>query len=123
MEAVYLGIVLAPLAGAVLAGLLGRQIGRAGAHWVAVIGVAVSFALSLVTFKNIAVDGAGTYNETVYTWLVSDGVRFEIGFLVDELTALMVTVVSFVSLMVHIYTIGYMRDDPGYQRFFAYIAL
>ena len=83
----------------------------------------MSFLLSLVVFYHIVFSGAEPYNGTVYTWMVSDGIRFEIGFLIDKLTALMITVVSFVSLMVHIYTIGYMHDDPGYQRFFSYIAL
>ncbi len=123
MENVYLAIPLAPLFGAIVAGLFGKQIGRAGAHTVTILGVAVSFVLSLVVLKQFAVDGADPYNASVYTWMVSDGVRFEIGFLIDNLTALMITVVSFVSLMVHIYTIGYMHDDPGYQRFFSYIAL
>jgi len=123
MENVYLAIPLAPLFGAIIAGLFGRQIGRAGAHTVTILGVAVSFVLSLVVLKQFAIDGADTYNASVYTWMISDGVRFEIGFLIDNLTALMITVVSFVSLMVHIYTIGYMHDDPGYQRFFSYIAL
>src|SRR3569623_1569638 len=123
MENVYLGIVLAPLIGAIVAGLFGRQIGRAGAHWVTIIGVAISFALSLLVFKDLVIDGNPAYNGAVYTWMVSDGVRFEIGFLMDRLTALMILVVTFVSLMVHIYTIGYMRDDPGYQRFFSYISL
>jgi NADH-quinone oxidoreductase subunit L len=123
MEKVYLAIPLAPLAGAIIAGLFGRRIGRAGAHWVTIIGVAVSFLLSLVVFKHIVLDGNPAYNGAVYTWLVSDGIRFEVGFLVDRLTTLMIMVVTFVSLMVHIYTVGYMHDDPGYQRFFSYIAL
>ena len=123
MQSVYLGIVLAPLFGAVVAGLFGRWIGRAGAHWAAIIGVGVSFLLSLVVLKDVLIDGAPVYNAAVYTWMVSGGVHFEIGFLIDRLTALMIAVVSFVSLMVHIYTIGYMQDDPGYQRFFSYIAL
>jgi NADH-quinone oxidoreductase subunit L len=123
MENVYLGIVLAPLIAAIVAGLFGRQIGRAGAHWVTIIGVAVSFALSLMVFKDLVIDGHPVFNGSVYTWMVSDGVHFEIGFLIDQLTALMIVVVSFVSLMVHIYTIGYMHDDPGYQRFFSYISL
>ena len=106
-----------------MAGLFGKRIGRAGAHTVTILGVAISFLLSLVVFKHIVLDGAQPFNGSVYTWMVSDGVRFEIGFLIDKLTALMITVVSFVSLMVHIYTIGYMADDPGYQRFFSYIAL
>ncbi|HUO83113.1 MAG TPA: NADH-quinone oxidoreductase subunit L [Gammaproteobacteria bacterium] len=122
MESIYLTIVLAPLAAAVVAGLLGRRIGRAATHRVTILGVGVSFALSLLVLKDVLA-GAATFNGPVYTWAVADGLHMEIGFLVDRLTALMITVVSFVSLMVHIYTIGYMRDDPGYQRFFCYIAL
>src|ERR1700704_4107111 len=117
----YLLVPLAPLAGALTAGLFGRQVGRAGAHWVTIIGVAISFAASCLIFLD-ALDGA-VFNGPVYTWLVSDGTRFEIGFLIDRLSALMMVVVTFVSLMVHVYTVGYMADDPGYQRFFAYIAL
>src|SRR5258706_312293 len=117
----YLIVPLAPLAGALVAGLGGRRIGRAGAHWVTIIGVAVSFIASCVVFLDV-LDGA-VFNGPVYTWLVSDGTRFEIGFLIDRLSALMMVVVTFVSLMVHVYTVGYMADDPGYQRFFAYIAL
>src|SRR5437773_1938047 len=112
---------LAPLAGAIVAGLGGRRIGRSGAHWVTIIGVAISFAASCLIFVDV-LDGA-VFNGPVYTWLVSDGTRFEIGFLIDRLSALMMVVVTFVSLMVHVYTVGYMADDPGYQRFFAYIAL
>src|SRR5258708_1928920 len=117
----YLLVPLAPLAGAIVAGLFGRQVGRAGAHWVTIAGVAVSFTASCVVFAH-ALDGT-VFNGSVYTWLVSGGTRFEIGFLVDRLSALMMVVVSFVSLMVHVYTVGYMADDPGYQRFFAYTAL
>ena len=123
MENVYLGIVLAPLFGAIVAGLFGKQIGRGGAQWVTNIGVAVAFGLSCIVFNNTVLNGADVYNASVYTWAVSDGIRFEVGFLVDELTATMMMVVTFVSLIVHIYTIGYMRDDPGYQRFFCYISL
>jgi len=123
MEKLYLAIPLAPLIGALIAGLFGRQIGRAAAHTVTILGVAIAFVLSLVVLKHIAIDGADPFNGSIYTWMVTDGVHFEIGFLIDKLTALMITVVSFVSLMVHIYTIGYMHDDPGYQRFFSYIAL
>ena len=123
MDTVYLIIVLAPLLGAVIAGLFGRQVGRVGAHSVTIFGVAVSFVLSVVVFYAHVFGGTPVYNETVYTWMVSDGLHFEIGFLVDNLTAMMMLVVTFVSLMVHIYTIGYMADDPGYQRFFSYISL
>ena len=118
-----LTIVLAPLIAAVIAGLAGRVIGRVGAHCVTIAGVALSFALSTWVLKLLLVDGAPTVNESVYTWLVSDGVLMEVGFLVDRLTALMMVVVTFVSLCVHVYTIGYMHDDPGYQRFFSYISL
>ena len=123
MQNVYLSIVLAPLFGAIVAGLLGRRIGRSGAHWVTIIGVAVSFLLSLVVLRHHVLDGAEPYNGSVYTWMVVEGIRLEIGFLVDNLTAVMISTVTFVSLMVHIYTIGYMHDDDGYQRFFSYIAL
>ncbi|MDZ7662584.1 MAG: NADH-quinone oxidoreductase subunit L [Thiohalophilus sp.] len=123
MENVYLWTVLAPLIGAIIAGLFGRKVGRAGAHWVTIIGVAVAFVLSAITFKHMVIDGAEVYNASLYTWMVSEGIRFEIGFLIDNLTAMMMVVVTFVSLMVHIYTVGYMHEDPGYQRFFSYISL
>ncbi len=123
MENIYLAIPLASLFGAVVAGLFGRQIGRAGAHWVTILGVATSFVLSLLVLKHLLLDGGAVYNQAVYTWMISDGIRFEVGFLIDNLTALMMVVVTGVSLMVHIYTIGYMHDDPGYQRFFSYISL
>jgi NADH-quinone oxidoreductase subunit L len=116
-----LAVPLAPLAGAVLAGLAGRQIGRRGAHIVCVLGVAIAFVLSLQTLLAV-LDGAH-FNATVYEWMKVGGLKMEVGFLVDGLTAMMMVVVTFVSLMVHIYTIGYMADDPGYQRFFAYISL
>jgi len=120
---IHLTIVLAPLAAAIIAGLFGRQIGRAGAHWVTVIAVGLSFVLSVLVLKDLYWDGGQTENYNLYTWAVSDGLRMEVGFLIDRLTALMMVVVTFVSWMVHIYTIGYMSDDPGYQRFFSYISL
>ncbi|MBD3618456.1 MAG: NADH-quinone oxidoreductase subunit L [Chromatiales bacterium] len=123
MENIYLAIPLASLIGAAIAGLFGRQIGRAGAHTVTILGVAVSFILSVIVFKHHVFDGAEIFNGSVYTWMVVEGIRFEIGFLIDNLSAMMMLVVTFVSLMVHIYTIGYMQDDPGYQRFFSYISL
>ncbi|KAB2936263.1 MAG: NADH-quinone oxidoreductase subunit L [Candidatus Contendobacter sp.] len=123
MQNVYLAIVLAPLFGAIIAGLFGRRIGRAGAHWVTILGVAISFLLSLVVLRHHVLEGAEPYNGSVYTWMVVEGIRMEVGFLVDNLTAVMIATVTFVSLMVHIYTIGYMHDDDGYQRFFSYIAL
>ena len=119
----YLTIVLAPLAAAIIAGLAGKQIGRAGSHWVTIAGVGTSCLLSLIVLKNLFWGGAVAENIPVYTWAVSDGLHMGVGFLVDRLTALMMCVVTFVSLMVHIYTIGYMHEDPGYQRFFSYISL
>ena len=120
---IYLWIVIAPLIGAIIAGLFGRLIGRAGAHWVTIIGVSVSTLLSAVVFKQIVMDGGAVFDGAVYTWGQVGALRLEIGFLIDRLSATMMLVVSFVSLMVHIYTIGYMHDDPGYQRFFSYISL
>ncbi|CAN5327494.1 NADH-quinone oxidoreductase subunit L [soil metagenome] len=123
MTSVYLAIVLAPLLAAVVAGLFGRRIGRSATHWITIAGVAISFALSIVVLIDVLEPGTPAFNGGVYTWAVTDGLRMEIGFLIDRLSALMMVVVSFVSLMVHVYTIGYMRDDPGYQRFFSYISL
>ena len=119
MQELYLLVPLAPLAGAIVAGLFGRSIGRAGSHWVTSLSVAVSFAASCVVFSDVV--NGNLFNGPVYTWLTSGGTSFQIGFLIDRLSALMMVVVTFVSLMVHIYTIGYMHDDPGYQRFFSYI--
>src|SRR6187431_2415178 len=113
---------MAPLVGAILAGLFGKQIGRAGAHTVTILGVLISFLISAWVLWSVAVDGA-RFNRTIYEWMQLGGLKMEIGFLVDGLTAMMMVVVTFVSLMVHIYTIGYMSDDPGYQRFFSYISL
>jgi NADH-quinone oxidoreductase subunit L len=123
MKDLYLAIVLAPLVAAIIAGLFGRRIGRAGAHTVTILGVATAFALSGWTLAGLVGGSIEPFNGTVYTWAVSDGLSMEVGFLVDRLSALMMTVVTFVSLCVHVYTIGYMRDDPGYQRFFSYISL
>ena len=120
-----LAIVLAPLAGSLIAGLAGRRIGRAGAHWVTIIGVTIAFVLSAKVLADV-VDGA-RFNATVYEWMTVGPLKMVIGFLIDPLTAMMMCVVTFVSLMVHIYTIGYMADDDtspgGYQRFFSYISL
>ncbi len=123
MENIYLAIVLSPLAAALLAGLFGRQIGRAGAHTVTILGVGIAFCLSSYVLWQQMFNGAPAENLSIYTWAVTDGVHMEVGFLIDRLSVLMMTVVTFVSLMVHVYTIGYMRDDPGYQRFFSYISL
>jgi NADH-quinone oxidoreductase subunit L len=120
---VLLAVPLLPLLAALIAGLGGRVIGRAGAHTVTCVAVAVSCALSLMVLKQVYFDGAPLYDAPVYTWLVSDGMHMEVGFLIDRLTALMMAVVTFVSLCVHVYTIGYMADDPGYTRFFSYISL
>ncbi len=122
-KTLLLAIVLAPLAGALLAGLFRNQIGRAGAATAAIAGVAVSCALSFVVFYQLAWGGAATFDQDLYTWFEVGPVSAHIGFLVDRLTAMMMVVVTFVSLMVHIYTIGYMADDDGFQRFFSYIAL
>ena len=118
---------LAPLAGALAAGILGTSfggnwIGRRLSHTLTILGVLVAFVISAMTLKSVAIDGA-RFNETLYTWMVVGGLKMEVGFLVDGLTAMMMCVVTFVSLMVHIYTIGYMEEDEGYNRFFAYISL
>ncbi|MCX7814642.1 MAG: NADH-quinone oxidoreductase subunit L [Tepidimonas ignava] len=122
-----LAVPLAPLAGAAAAGIFGTRlggnwIGRRWAHSLTILGVLVAFILSAITLKRVALDGA-YFDQTIYEWMVIGGLKMEIGFLVDGLTAMMMCVVTFVSLMVHIYTIGYMEDDPGYNRFFAYISL
>jgi len=111
----------APLAGALLAGLLGRRLGRAFAHTVTIASVAISLAASLVLLREVA--AGRSFSGELYTWLAGEGWSIGIGFLVDRLSAVMMVVVTFVSLMVHVYTIGYMADDDGYERFFAYIAL
>jgi len=121
MKTLYLLVPFAPLAGAIIAGLFGRALGRAGAHWVTILSVLASFICSVVVFMDVL--NGNSFNGTVYTFLASGEARFEIGFLIDRLTVLMMVVVTFVSLMVHIYTIGYMAEDPGYQRFFSYISL
>ncbi len=125
--ATLLAVPLAPLVGAVLAGVLGtkfggNKIGRTASHTLTILGVLVAFVLSAMTLKSVVADGA-RFNETLYTWMVVGGLKMEIGFLVDGLTAMMMCVVTFVSLMVHLYTIGYMEEDEGYNRFFSYISL
>ncbi|HOE41153.1 MAG TPA: NADH-quinone oxidoreductase subunit L, partial [Rhodoferax sp.] len=122
-----LAIPLAPLIGAIAAGVWGTKfggnvIGRRLSHTLAILGVLISFVLSAGVLKSVAIDGA-RFNETIYTWMVLGGLKMEIGFLVDGLSAMMMCVVSFVSLMVHIYTVGYMEEDEGYNRFFAFISL
>jgi NADH-quinone oxidoreductase subunit L len=118
-----LAIPLLPLVAAVISGLLCMVLPRWVAHTLTIAGVAISCALSLHVANSVFFHGAATYNDTVYTWLVSDGLTMKVGFLVDSLTALMMVVVTFVSLCVHVYTIGYMADDEGYNRFFSYISL
>ena len=133
MKTIYLLVPLAPLAGAILAGFFANILGRAGAHTVTSIGVAISFVLSFIIFQDV--QAGHTFNGTVYQWMESGGLKLEVGFMIDQLTVLMMLVVTFVSLMVHIYTIGYMAHDEdnwpegskagtnSYQRFFSYISL
>ncbi|MBX3650554.1 MAG: NADH-quinone oxidoreductase subunit L [Burkholderiales bacterium] len=121
MQKLYLLVPLAPLAGAIIAGLFGWAIGRRAAHVITILGMVVCLVASFLVYRDVM--AGNVFNGPVYTWLVSGNIRFEIGFLIDPLSATMMMVVSFVSLMVHIYTIGYMAGDPGYQRFFSYISL
>ncbi len=114
-------VVLAPLVGAIVAGFWGKMVGRRASHVITILGVLLAFIGSCVVLKQV-IDGA-RFNATIYEWMVLGDFKMEVGFLVDGLTAMMMCVVTFVSLMVHIYTIGYMEDDPGYQRFFSYISL
>ncbi|HKJ94375.1 MAG TPA: NADH-quinone oxidoreductase subunit L, partial [Gammaproteobacteria bacterium] len=135
METVYVLIPLAPLLGAIVAGLFGGRLGRAGAHWITILAVGFSCLLSFGVLFGMVWGGLGTFDGTIYNWMVADGIQMQVGFLVDHLTAVMMVVVTFVSLMVHIYTIGYMADDEhnwpegsgagrhAYQRFFSYINL
>jgi NADH-quinone oxidoreductase subunit L len=116
-----LAIPLAPLLGALIAGFLGRRVGRVVSHSVTILGVGVACALSIMVLGSVI--GGERYDDTVYTWATLGDLQFQVGFLIDSLTATMMVVVTFVSLMVHIYTIGYMSDDPGYTRFFSYISL
>jgi NADH-quinone oxidoreductase subunit L len=120
-ENLLLAVPLAPLAGSLIAGLFGKAVGRKGSHRVTILSVFVSFVLSAIVFFDV-LNGA-SFNATVYEWMHVGTLKFEVGFLVDSLTAMMMCVVTFVSLMVHIYTIGYMADDDGYERFFSYISL
>ncbi|ATE72276.1 NADH-quinone oxidoreductase subunit L [Lysobacter capsici] len=122
-KSLLLAIVLAPLLGAIIAGLFGRKVGRAGSHSITILGVAASCAMSMFVLWQLVGQGAVPFNENIYTWFQIGGYEAHVGFMVDKLTAMMMVVVTFVSLLVHIYTIGYMADDPGYQRFFSYISL
>ena len=125
--AALLAVPLAPLAGCLAAGILGTAfggnvIGRRASHTATILGVFIAFLVSACTLKSVALDGA-RFNQTIYEWMIVGGLKMEVGFMVDGLTAMMMCVVTFVSLMVHVYTIGYMDEDAGYNRFFSYISL
>ena len=121
MYELYLLVPLAPLAASVVVGLWGRKLGRSVSHWLCILGVAASFVASIVIARDV--HAGHVFNGDVYTWVASGAVKLSVGFLIDPLTTTMLLVVTFVSLMVHIYTVGYMADDPGYTRFFSYISL
>src|SRR6185436_19360079 len=121
MTSLYLTVPLAPLIGSIIAGFLGWLIGRVATHRVTILGMVISFGAACVVLLDVL--KGNTFNGDLYTWISTGGTLFHVGFLIDPLSALMMVVVTFVSLVVHIYTIGYMQDDPGYQRFFSYISL
>src|SRR5262245_38545155 len=121
MKTLYLIVPLAPLIGAIIVGLFGPKLGRALSHWLCIIGVAVAFVASIVIWRDV--NAGHVFNGDIYTWAQSGGFKLAVGFLIDPLTALMLLVVTFVSLAVHVYTIGYMADDDGYILFFSYISL
>ena len=121
MQNLYLLVPLAPLLGAIVAGLFGKVIGRTWTHRFTILMVAVSFAASIYIFRDVM--AGNTFNGVVYQWISVGDISIDVGFMIDQLTVMMMLVVTFVSLMVHIYTIGYMSEDKGYQRFFSYISL
>jgi NADH-quinone oxidoreductase subunit L len=123
MENFYLTIALSPLLGAIIAGFFGRTLGRTATHTITVLGVLVSTVLALMVFNYHVLEQGAIFNQNLYTWMQIGELNISVGFLVDNLTAVMLVVVSFVSLMVHIYTIGYMHDDKDYTKFFSYISL
>ncbi|MBE8190278.1 MAG: NADH-quinone oxidoreductase subunit L [Candidatus Thioglobus sp.] len=123
MEKIYLIIALAPLLGAIIAGFFGSILGRTATHSITILGVLTSTILALIVFNHHILEGAAAFNQNLYTWMQIGNLNISVGFLVDNLTAVMLVVVAFISLMVHIYTIGYMREDKGYTRFFSYISL
>ena len=123
MENIYLTIALAPLVGAVIAGFFGGMLGRTATHTITILGVLVSTVLALVVFNHHVLEQGAVFNQNLYTWMQIGSLNVSVGFLVDNLTSVMLVVVSFVSLMVHIYTVGYMHDDDGYTKFFSYISL
>jgi len=114
--------ILSPLSGSLIAGLMGKKIGRSGAHWITILLMMVSFFSAAAIFKCVVMDGVN-YSGVFYTWGISGSFQFDIGFLIDRLSSVMLLIVTFVSLLVHIYSVGYMQDDPGYQRFFSYVSL
>src|SRR5512141_369360 len=121
MQQLYLAIPMVPLAASIVGGLWRRQRRRAAAHWITILAVAFSFVASIFGYRDVM--AGNTFNGDVYVWANTGGIKMAIGFLIDPLTAMMLLVVTFVSLMVHVYTIGYMADDDGYARFFSYICL
>ncbi|MBT4421935.1 MAG: NADH-quinone oxidoreductase subunit L, partial [Candidatus Thioglobus sp.] len=123
MEQIYLIIALAPLVGAIFAGFFGSLLGRMATNVVTIAGVLISTVLSLYVFNHHVLEAGEVFNQNLYTWMQIGELNVSVGFLIDNLTAVMLVVVSFVSLMVHIYTIGYMHDDAGYTKFFSYISL
>jgi NADH-quinone oxidoreductase subunit L len=123
MENIYLTLALAPLVGSLIVGLAGNRLGRTLSHTITILGVAISTVLALYVFNHHVLEGGDVFNENLYTWMQIGSLNISVGFLVDNLTSVMLVIVSFVSLMVHIYTIGYMVDDDGYTKFFSYISL
>ena len=123
MENTYLLLALAPLIGSIIVGLAGNRLGRTLSHGITILGVLVSTVLALYVFNHHVLEGGEVFNQNLYTWMQIGGLNISVGFLVDNLTSVMLVIVSFVSLMVHIYTIGYMQDDDGYTKFFSYISL
>src|SRR6186713_2056042 len=121
MRLLYLLIPFAPLVASIVVGLWGPRLGRGVSHWLCILGVAASFVASIVVARDV--QAGNVFNGDIYAWAQIGDVRMAIGFLIDPLTTTMMLVVTFVSLMVHVYTIGYMADDPGYTRFFSYISL
>ena len=123
MENIYLTLALSPLIGSLIVGLAGNRLGRTLSHTITIVGVAISTVLALYVFNHHVLEGGNVFNENLYTWMQIGSLNISVGFLVDNLTSVMLVIVSFVSLMVHIYTIGYMHDDDDYTKFFSYISL
>ncbi|HVV68723.1 MAG TPA: NADH-quinone oxidoreductase subunit L [Gammaproteobacteria bacterium] len=123
IQTVVLIVIFVPLLGAAIAGIGGKLIGRSGAHWVTILGIAIAFCGALYLFGKMIVQGMPAYNTSLYTWAISGSIQLNVGFLIDRLTVVMMLTVTFVSLLVHIYSIGYMEGDSGYQRFFSYMSL